>query len=311
MIPIGGCLFASTTAGWRETLDTRRGRMRWLILFYLLYGCSTGTRTSPPISPTPAVSVVPEITPPSVNAWTFNYSPGTRRYRISRSAAIESQSDSGGSKREISTNVTNELLSLAPTPDSGISFTAVVDTFSTTTQGPIGSVPAIQLPVQVTGFLTGHGLTISSDSSTGNKCNPVSSALASDLRGLLTPFPTELSPGMAWRDSVDSNGCQAAIPTISRTISSYVVSGEANYEGQSVLVVQRSDSVQAHGEGAQQQHSIKLAASGTGNAVYYLDTKDGRILRITTGQELSLTITTSAGSRQFKQSSRQDFQLVP
>jgi len=311
MIPIGGCSFASTTAAWRETLDTRRGGMRWLILFYLLCGCSTGTRTSPPVSPTPTVPVVPEITPPSVNAWTFNYSPGTKRYKISRSAAIESQSDSGGSKREISTNVTNELLSLAPTLDSGISFTAVVDTFSTTTQGLIGSVPAIQLPVQVTGFLTGHALTISSDSSTGNKCSPVSSALASDLHSLLTPFPTELSPGMAWRDSVDSSGCQAAIPTTSRTISSYVVSGEANYEGQSVLIVQRSDSVQARGEGAQQQHSIKLDASGTGNAVYYLDTKDGRILRITTGQELSLTITTSAGSRQFKQSSRQDFRLVP
>jgi len=308
---IGGCLFASTTAAWRETLDTRRGRMRWLILLCFLYGCSTGTRTSPPVSPTPTVPVVPEITPPSVTTWTFNYSPGTRRYKISRSAAIESQSDSGGSKHETSTNVTNELLSLAPTPDSGISFTAVVDTFSTTTQGLIGSVPTIQLPVQVTGFLTGHALTISGDSSTGNKCNPVSSALASDLHSLLTPFPIGLSPGMAWRDSVDSSGCQAAIPTTSRTISSYVVSGEANYEGQSVLIVQRSDSVQAHGEGAQQQHSMKLDASGTGNAVYYLDTKDGRILRIATGQELSLTITTSTGPRQFKQSSKQDFRLVP
>ena len=279
------------------------------MLFCLLCGCSTATRTSPPVSPTPTVPVVPEITPPSVNAWTFNRSTGTKRYKISRSAAIESQSDSGGSKREVSTNVTNELLSLVPTPDSGISFTAVIDTFSTTTQGLIGSVPVIQLPVQVTGFLAGHALTISSDSS--SKCNPVSSALASDLHSLLTPFPTELSPGMAWRDSVDSSGCQAAIPTTSRTISSYVVSGEANYEGQSVLIVQRSDSVQAHGEGAQQQHSMRLDASGTGNAVYYLDTKGGRILRITTGQELSLTITISTGSRQFTQSSKQDFRLVP
>jgi hypothetical protein len=254
---------------------------------------------------------VSEITPPSVKAWTFNYSPGTKRYKISRSATIESQLDSGGSKREISTNVTNELLSLVPTPDSGISFRAMVDTFSTTTQGLIGSVPVIQLPVQVTGFLTGHALTISGDSSTSNKCNPVSSALASDLHSLLTPFPTELSPGMVWRDSVDASGCQAAIPTTSHTISSYVVSGEANYEGESVLIVQRSDSVQAHGEGAQQQHSMKLDASGTGNAVYYLNTKDGRILRIATGQELSLTITTSTRSQQFKQSSKQDFRLVP
>ena len=309
MIPIGGCLFASITAAWRDNLDIRHGRTRWLTVFCLC-GCTSSTRTSPPVSPTPAVPVVPEITPPSVNAWTFNYSAGTKRYKISRSATIESQSDSGGSKRELSTNVTNELLSLVSTPDSGVSFTAVVDTFSTITQGLIGSVPIIQLPVQVTGFLAGHALTISSDSSTGNKCNPVSSTLASDLHSLLTPFPAELSPGMAWRDSIDSSGCQAGIPTTSRTISSYVVSGEANYEGQSVLIVQRSDSLQAHGEGAQQQHSMKLDANGTGTAVYYLDTKDGRILRITTGQELSLTITLSTGSRQFRQSSKQDFRLV-
>jgi hypothetical protein len=116
---------------------------------------------------------------------------------------------------------------------------------------------------------------------------------------------------MAWQDSVDTTGCQAAIPTTTRTISSYIVSGEADYEGRPVLLVQRTDTVQAHGEGAQQQHPVKLDAGGTGSAVYYLDTKDGRIVRITAGQELSLTITTSARTYQFKQSSKQEFRLVP
>jgi len=244
-------------------------------------------------------------------AWTFNYAPGTMRYQISRSAAIESQSDSGGSKRETSTNATNELLSLVAAGDSGISFTAVVDTFSTTSHGLIGPVPAIQLPVQVTGFLAGQTLTISGDTSTSIKCNPVFSTLVSDLRNLLPQFPAELSPGKAWRDSVDSSGCQAGIPTTSRTTSAYVVAGEANYEGRPILVVQRSDMIQAHGEGAQQQHPVKLDASGTGNALYYLDTKDGRITRIAAGQELNLTITTTGKLHQFKQSSKQDFRLVP
>jgi hypothetical protein len=69
--------------------------------------------------------------------------------------------------------------------------------------------------------------------------------------------------------------------------------------------------IQAHGEGAQQQHPVKLDASGTGNALYYLDTKDGRITRIAAGQELNLTITTTGKLHQFKQSSKQDFRLVP
>jgi hypothetical protein len=94
-------------------------------------------------------------------------------------------------------------------------------------------------------------------------------------------------------------------------IRSYVVSGEASYDGRLVLLVQRSDTITAHGEGAQQQHSLKLDAIGTGSAVYYLDTKDGHVVRLTAGQELSLTITTSSKAHQFKQSSRQDFRLTP
>jgi hypothetical protein len=291
--------------------DTRRGRIGWLLMICVLPGCGGSTRTSPPVSPIPVVPAPPVVTSLSVSTWTFNYAAGIMRYQVSRSAAIEGQSESAGNSREISTNVTNELVTLAPVGESGTSVTAVIDTFSTTTQGLIGPVPSIQLPIQVTGLLTSQSLTISSDSSTSNKCNPVYSILVSDLHSLLTRFPAQFSQGMAWRDSVESTGCQAAIPTTTHTISSYVVSGEASYEGRPVLLVQRTDTVQAHGEGAQQQHPVKLDAGGTGTAVYYLDTKDGRIIRITAGQELNLTITTSARIHQFKQSSKQEFRLVP
>lgn len=106
-------------------------------------------------------------------------------------------------------------------------------------------------------------------------------------------------------------GCQAAIPTTSRTIRSYVVSGEAVYEGRPVLIIQRTDSIQAQGEGAQQQHPMRLEARGTGSAIYYLDTRDSRIVRLTAGQEMMLTITASGKLHQFKQSSKQDFRLTP
>jgi hypothetical protein len=234
------------------------------------------------------------------------------RYQISRSAAIESQSDTSRS-REVSSNLTYERVTLTPAAaDSGIIVTAVVDTFSTTTQGLIGPVQPAQLPVEVSGVFTGDGLSVGIDSSTNTgKCNPIRSALVSDLHNLLTRFPAQLTTGLAWRDSVNSGGCQAAIPTTSRTTRSFVVSGEAMYEGRSVLLIQRSDTIQAHGEGAQQQHALKLDAVGNGSAVYYLDTKDRRLVRLTSGQELVLTITTSSKPHQFRQSSRQDFRLLP
>lgn len=289
-------------------MDILHGRTGWILLVYFVTGCGS-TRTSPPGSPTPTLPRAPVVNPSSGSFWTFNYAPGALQYQVSRSAAIESQSDSARD-REISTNITHELVTLTPAGDSGISFTAVIDTFSSTTQGLIGPVQPIQLPVQVSGIFTDNGLTIRSDDSS-DKCNPVSSAMVSDLHNLLTQFPAQLSQGLVWQDSASTTGCQAAIPTISRISRSYVVSGEAIYEGRSVLLVQRTDTIQAHGEGAQQQHPLRLNASGTGNAIYYLDTKDGRVVRLTAGQELTLTITTSTKAHQFKQSSRQDFRLSP
>lgn len=288
-------------------MDILRGRAGWTLLLYFMIGCGS-VRTSPSGAPSSELPAAPTVNPSSSSSWTFNYTPGALRYQVSRSAAIESQSDSG-TNREISTNTTRELITLTPAGDSGIGITAVTDTFSSTTQGRIGPVQPMQLPIQVAGIFSDSGLTITSDGS--NKCNPVGSALTSDLHNLLTQFPARLSQGLVWRDSVSTTGCQAAIPTISRTIRSYVVSGEAVYEGQPVLIVQRTDSIQAHGEGAQQQHPLKLDAGGTGSAIYYLNTKDGRVIRLTAGQELILTITTSGKAHQFKQSSKQDFRLSP
>lgn len=293
----------------RKNVNTPSRRTGWIFLVHLLIGCA-GARTSPPVSPAPTQPPPPIVSVPSASSWTFSYASGAMRYQISRNAAIESQSDSA-SNREMSTNITHELVTLTPAAgDSGISFTAVVDTFSTTTQGLIGPAPPAQLPVHVEGVFAGNRLTIKPDTSTG-KCNPISSALVSDLQNLLTAFPAQLSQGQAWQDSVSATGCQAGIPTTSQMIRSYIVSGEAIYEGQPVVLVQRSDSIRGRGEGAQQQHRLMLDASGIGNAIYYLDTKDGRVIRLTTEQELNLTITTSVGARQFKQSSRQDFRLVP
>ena len=277
------------------------------MLLYLMIGCGS-VRTSAPGAPPSELPAPPTVNPSSTGSWTFNYTPGVLRYQVSRSAAIESQSDSSPG-REISTNATREIITLTPAGDSAIEITAVIDTFSSTTQGRIGPVQPIQLPMQVTGIFSDTALTITSEAT--NKCNPVGSAITSDLNNLLIQFPARLSQGLVWRDSLSTSGCQAAIPTISHTIRSFIVSGDAVFEGRPVLIVQRTDSIQGQGEGAQQQHSLRLDAHGTGNAIYYLDMKDGRVVRLTVGQELTLIITTSGKAHQFKQSSTQDFRISP
>jgi len=302
--------FPSMTAQ-RENVKSLFRRNQWYFLVYMLLACSGGTRTLPPSAPAPLPSSPapqPELTVPAISSWSFKYAPGTMNYQIVRSATIESQSGSS-SHTEVSGNTTHEQITLDST-ELGMEFTAVVDTFLTTTQGSIGSAQAVQLPVQISGVLVGDSLTISNQL-LNEKCNTTGSALITDLRNLLTHFSAQLSPGMSWQDSIEVSGCQATIPTMSHIVRSYVVLGEISYEGRPVIKIQRSDTTRAHGEGGLQQHRVLLDANGTGTAVYYLDTTTGRVVHLTIDQVLSLAVSTSGTPFHFKQDSKQVFSFVP
>ena len=284
----------------------RRRTGSWHLLAYFSAACTASTVPQPgqPI-PLPSLPSPAPISP-AAGPWTFNYAPGAVAYQISRTAGIESRSDSG-SHREISTNTTHELLALKLAGDT-IHFTAIVDTSSTITQGAIGPVQSIPVPVQLSGSFIGDSLIFSGDS-IAEKCNPVSSTLSADLHNLLVRFPIQLLQGSSWRDSVQLTACQGMISTAAHIARSYIVSGETAYQGEPVLLVQRMDSIHAHGEGAQQQHRVTLEANGTGSATYYVSPTTGRVVRINTGQDLDLAITASGKIHHFKQSLKEEFNL--
>jgi hypothetical protein len=289
----------------------RNQRQGWYIVVWFSVACA-GARTSQPAAPLPtptSPAEIPAPTVPTAGSWSFKHSPGAVTYQISRSAAIETRDLDLPVHREISTNTTHELLTFEPA-DQAVNFTAVVDTFTTTTQGLIGPVQPVQLPIQLSGSFLDNTLTIRPDSTNGT-CSPITSALVTDLHNLLVTFPAQLSSGVAWKDSTDVKGCQAGVPTSTHTVRSYTVSGEGSYEGRPVLLIQRVDTTHAQGEGGLQQHRISIDASGTGNAVYYLDTVAGRILRLTVDQILNLKVTASGRDQHFRQDSKQDFRASP
>jgi hypothetical protein len=153
-------------------------------------------------------------------------------------------------------------------------------------------------------------LTINTENVSG-KCNTVSSMLAADLRNLLIAFPERLSTGVTWKDSTDVQGCQAGVPTSTHATRSFIVSGDSSYNGHPVLVVLRTDTTRARGEGGLQQHRVSIDAVGSGTALYYLDPINGRVLRLIVDQLLDIDVTASGTRSQFKQNSKQEFQAVP
>jgi hypothetical protein len=285
----------------------------WYFLCGFAVACGGARSSPPPAAPSP-VPVTPAAQPaapavPSTGISTFKYASGAVRYRISRIATIESAAPDSEAHHEVSTNITSEILTLEPV-ETSTNFTALVDTSTTTTQGLIGSVQPVQLPVQLTGSFTDSSLTINPEN-ISSKCNTVSSLLAADLRNLLIAFPERLSTGVAWKDSTDVQGCQAGVPTSTHVSRSFIVSGDASYDSRPVLVVLRSDTTRARGEGGLQQHRVSIDAAGTGTALYYLDPVSGRVVRLSVDQLLDIGVTASGKRSRFKQNSKQEFQAVP
>jgi hypothetical protein len=280
-----------------------------VLVLGIAVGCTSTRGASPVPAPTP-ISSTPEAAPsiaPNAGSWSFKYAPGSLSYQITRSAVIE-KSDSLN-QRESTTNATHERLVLGST-EQGIEFSAVIDTFSTTTQGLIGAVQLTELPVQISGLLATDSLTINSQPS-AERCSPVSTVLNTDLHNLLVTFPAVLSAGMTWTDSVNIQGCQSGIPTLARITRSYKVAGEVMLEGKPAVLITRTDSSHARGEGGLQQHRLTINTTGTGTAAYYLNQTTGQISQIILGQTLDLGITTTGHEYRFKQTSKQEFRLVP
>ena len=278
---------------------------RRLLIPLGISGC-VSTQPKPTGTPLPLPSI-PSPVAGEPSSWTFSLAPGTVAYRVSRSATIESVSDSA-SRKEVSTNTTYESIGLLLAGDT-ISFSAAADSFSTTTQGVASSTQAGQLPFHISGSLVGDSLLVSSDSLAGG-CNPIATLLLTDVHNLVPRFPASLSVTQTWTDSTTLSGCQGSIPTRSHLLRNFRVMGLSTYENASVLVVQRNDRITAQGEGAQQQHRLQLDANGTGGGIYYLDINTGRILHLTVSQDLSLSITTSGKVSHFRQTTKQDFALA-
>jgi hypothetical protein len=83
------------------------------------------------------------------------------------------------------------------------------------------------------------------------------------------------------------------------------------FEGKPAVLILRTDTTHARGEGGLEQHRITINVVGNGTAAYYLSPMIGQVLGITVNQALDLGVTTTAREYHFRQSSKQEFRLVP
>jgi hypothetical protein len=276
-----------------------------LTLILLATVACAGSSPSRPVSPSPAPTQ-PSVRVSDNGPWTFAYRSDTVRLQINRSAAIESQTDSG-TRREISTNSTHEILALAVNADT-VRYTATVDTFSTASQGLISSAPPLELPVQISGAI--GSIAVVADSSAVERCDPVQSSLETDVRNVLISFPRQLTPGMTWRDSTVRASCYGTIPMSATIIRRFSVVGKTSFNGEAVVAIQRVDSITAHGAGRQQQHQMVIETIGSGTATYFVSPELGRLSHLTTTQDLDFMIRASGRTNRMRETVKEEFNRV-
>lgn len=277
---------------------------RSILILLVTAGCASG-RPARPVSPSPS-SPQPSAEVSDNGPWNFTYNSDTIRLQISRSAAVESHTDSG-THREISTNNTHEVIALMVRADT-VHYAATVDTFSTASQGLISMSPAVDLPVQIMGVI--DSLTAVTDSAIVDSCNAVRSNLETDVRNVLIRFPRQLVPGLTWRDSTVRVGCYGTIPMRATIVRRFSVVGKSAFSGQPAVAIQRIDSITAEGTGRQQQHQLAIAANGSGTATYFLAPELGALLHLTTTQDLDFTIRASGRTNRLRETVKEEFSPV-
>jgi hypothetical protein len=276
---------------------------KWLVLLAVLAGGCSRSRPAPSEIHATRAGDVPI---PSAGPWNFSHSAGTRSYRISRLASVQGIADSAA-RREVVTNFTHETLTF-DTADSRLRFTAVVDTFAVTTQGVVGPAQTVALPIELNGTVSSAGTQI--EPATSGPCNAARATAVTDLYNLIAPFPPRLTRGTTWRDSITVSGCQAGIPTTTTTRRVFSVTGEVRHAGQPRLLLTRTDTATYRGEGAYNQHRMIVAGTGTGTALYYLDTTTGEVSHLVTAQTSDMRVTSSGRVHTFNQSVNQEFVRV-
>ncbi|HJQ11289.1 MAG TPA: hypothetical protein VJ840_09690 [Gemmatimonadaceae bacterium] len=94
-------------------------------------------------------------------------------------------------------------------------------------------------------------------------------------------------------------------------IRRFSVVGRTSYNGQTPVAIQRTDSINAHGEGRQQQHFVVVDVTGTGGATYYLQPETSRLLHLSTSQDLGFSIRAAGRTSQFRETVKEEFSPSP
>jgi hypothetical protein len=83
----------------------------------------------------------------------------------------------------------------------------------------------------------------------------------------------------------------------------YMVKGQAVVRGRTAILLEQQNRTSFAGEGAQEQHRIRVRGDGTGKSQLAVDAVTGALIDVTADNTTLLTITASGRDQRFTQTS--------
>jgi hypothetical protein len=265
------------------------------------FGCSRTPQvdTVPAPIPESKTSPVPSTGPVS---WTISPGHYVHRYRSSVEALVELTDSAGPVQKEIK-STTDFSLSVTRGPEV-LSYTASVDSIIID-GGTTASAAATggELPFTFTAHLREGQMTIDSGQPAGvvTDCSHKGMSSIPIVQRAVVSVPILLRRDMTWTDSTTATICTGSIPAISTTVRSYRILGAVP----GGVLIERRDRTTAVGEGAQEQHLMRMRSEGSGTAQLVIDSSTGALRESRSSHTTSVAITASGRDRRFTQTTRE------
>lgn len=284
-------------------------KYRLLLLATLFTACRSaapGTRPEPDID-----SRLPGSAPvkSEIASWTISPTSKVHRYTSVTNAALELLDSTTTSRDTVISTVSFSLaVSRNATPAS---YSALVESIATTTGFKTGGTAAssrISLPFAFSGRFEPGRITLDfpkAQTEVSIDCaNEVFSAVPVVQRSLIL-IPLQLSSGMTWTDSAVASICSGPLLVSLTSVRIYHVRGQAKINDHPAILLDQESRTSFNGEGAQNQHRIRVQGNGSGTTQLTVDTETGALIDAAGSHTTAIIVTSSGRNQRFTQTARE------
>ena len=288
-------------------ISIRHGLLAFSVFLSACRSSTPGSTPSPNPGSIPTVSV--DRTSSEATAWTISPINQESSYTSVTNATLESTGLPVSSRDTITSTVRYSLsISRDLTPPA---YTARIESISIL-GGPRTRDSTMSsgglLPFTLTGRLEPNRITLElprSQAELSTACSSQVMAVIPIVQRSLVLVPLQLHRGLTWTDSIAATVCSGPLPTLLSSVRTYLVKGQGVLHNRAVILLEQHNRTSFTGEGAQQQHRIRMRGNGSGKAQLAVDATTGALIEAVADHITALTITSSGRDQHFTQTSRE------